>query len=119
MVGLLQALPGTKLYQRLNRQGRLLGDTTGDNVDGTINFVPQMNRETLRQGDQSLMEHRRRGQARGNAAQRQSHRLRSQHILTISPSRRCLEPKLADMKARTTLLTIDSSAPHRSLQKAP
>ncbi len=57
MVGLLQAVPGTKLYQRLKRQGRLLGDTTGNNVDGTTNFVPRMNRETLRQGYSSLMEY--------------------------------------------------------------
>ena len=39
MVGLLQAVPGTKLYQRLNIQGRLLGHTTGTNVDGTTNFT--------------------------------------------------------------------------------
>jgi len=57
MVGLLQAMPGTKLYTRLDRQGRLLGDTTGDNVDGTTNFVSRMNRETLRQGYQSLIEY--------------------------------------------------------------
>jgi radical SAM superfamily enzyme YgiQ (UPF0313 family) len=57
MVGLLQAMPGTKLYQRLNCQGRLLGDTTGDNVDGTTNFVPRMDRETLRQGYKSLLEY--------------------------------------------------------------
>ena len=30
MVGLLQAIPGTKLYQRLNLQGRLTGRTTGN-----------------------------------------------------------------------------------------
>jgi radical SAM superfamily enzyme YgiQ (UPF0313 family) len=57
MVGLLQALPGTKLYQRLSHQGRLLGDTTGDNVDGTTNFIPHMNRETLRRGYQNLLEY--------------------------------------------------------------
>jgi len=57
MVGLLQAMPGTKLHERLNRQGRLLGHTTGDNVDGTTNFVPRMNRETLRQGYLRLMDH--------------------------------------------------------------
>jgi radical SAM superfamily enzyme YgiQ (UPF0313 family) len=55
MVGLLQAIPGTKLYQRLSRQGRLLGHTTGNNSDGTTNFVPRMNRETLRAGYQHLM----------------------------------------------------------------
>jgi radical SAM superfamily enzyme YgiQ (UPF0313 family) len=56
MVGLLQAIPGTKLHQRLDRQGRLLGDTTGDNLDGTTNFIPRMNRETLRRGYRSLLE---------------------------------------------------------------
>ena len=56
-VGLLQAMPGTKLYQRLNRQGRRLGDTTGDSADGTTNFLPCMNSETLRQGYRSLLEY--------------------------------------------------------------
>lgn len=55
MVGLLQALPGTKLYRRLGSQGRLLGDTTGNNVDGTTNFIPKMNREALGAGYKSLM----------------------------------------------------------------
>jgi radical SAM superfamily enzyme YgiQ (UPF0313 family) len=57
MVGLLQAVPGTKLYQRLNLQDRLIGHTTGNNVDGTTNFIPRMNRETLRVGYRSLMKH--------------------------------------------------------------
>lgn len=57
MVGLLQAIPGTKLHQRLNLQGRLTGHTTGNNVDGTTNFIPRMNRETLRVGYRSLMKH--------------------------------------------------------------
>ncbi|MEJ2700238.1 MAG: B12-binding domain-containing radical SAM protein, partial [Desulfuromonadales bacterium] len=34
MVGLLQAPPGTKLYERLKREGRLLGQLSGDNADG-------------------------------------------------------------------------------------
>jgi radical SAM superfamily enzyme YgiQ (UPF0313 family) len=55
MVGLLQAVPGTKLYQRLSRQGRLVGQTTGNNVDGTTNFIPRMNREKLREGYKNLM----------------------------------------------------------------
>ena len=57
MVGLLQAIPGTKLHQRLNVQGRLIGQTTGNNLDGTTNFIPRMNRETLREGYQNLMGH--------------------------------------------------------------
>jgi len=57
MVGLLQAVPGTKLHARLQSQGRLLGHTTGDNVDGTTNFVSRMNRETLSNGYRRLMDH--------------------------------------------------------------
>jgi radical SAM superfamily enzyme YgiQ (UPF0313 family) len=57
MVGLLQALPGTKLHQRLSCQGRLIGRTTGDNVDGTTNFITRMSQETLRQGYQRLLEY--------------------------------------------------------------
>lgn len=57
MVGMLQAIPGTKLHQRLGMENRLLGETTGDNVDGTTNFIPRMNGEVLRRGYQSLMHH--------------------------------------------------------------
>ena len=57
MVGLLQAVPGTKLHQRLSRQGRLVGQTTGDNADGTTNFIPRMNREKLHEGYKSLMDY--------------------------------------------------------------
>ena len=57
MVGLLQAIPGTKLHQRLKAQGRLTGQTTGNNLDGTTNFVPRMNRDKLREGYKNLMKH--------------------------------------------------------------
>lgn len=57
MVSLLQAIPGTKLYQRLRSQGRLDGETTGNNSDGTTNFIPRMNLETLRLGYQRLVKH--------------------------------------------------------------
>lgn len=57
MVGLLQAVPGTKLHARLHEQGRLIGNTTGDNVDGTTNFISRMNRETLSDGYRRLMDH--------------------------------------------------------------
>jgi len=50
MVGLLQAPRGTRLYERLRREGRLLGDVSGDNTDSSINFIPRMNRETLLAG---------------------------------------------------------------------
>ncbi len=55
MVGLLQAPIGTRLYQRLAGEGRLRGDTTGDNVDGTTNIVPKMNLEVLQKGYRSVI----------------------------------------------------------------
>ena len=55
MVGLLQAVPGTKLYQRLKSQGRLTSRLTGNNGDGTTNFTSRMPLTTLREGYQSLM----------------------------------------------------------------
>jgi len=57
MVGLLQAIPGTGLYERLKREGRLLGLTSGDNVDGTTNLVPRMSAESLREGYRSILKH--------------------------------------------------------------
>ncbi len=42
MVGLLNAPLGTKLYNRLKLENRLLENFTGDNTDGSINFVPAM-----------------------------------------------------------------------------
>jgi radical SAM superfamily enzyme YgiQ (UPF0313 family) len=55
MVGLLNALPDTRLYARMKLEGRLLGPSTGDNVDGTTNFVSRMNAETLREGYQRIL----------------------------------------------------------------
>lgn len=55
MVGLLQALPQTRLYQRLRREGRLLGNTTGNNTQGALNFRPRLNREFLVNGYRDLM----------------------------------------------------------------
>ena len=39
MVGLLTALPDTQLWRRLDREGRLLLESTGNNTDGSLNFV--------------------------------------------------------------------------------
>jgi radical SAM superfamily enzyme YgiQ (UPF0313 family) len=57
MVGLLQAPPGTRLYERLKREGRLLGQLSGDNVDGTTNIIPKMSLETLREGYENILQH--------------------------------------------------------------
>lgn len=55
MVGLLQAPVGTRLYKRMQREGRLRGDLSGDNVDGTTNIVPLMSLETLRAGYKEIL----------------------------------------------------------------
>lgn len=47
MVGLLNALPSTKLYKRLEKENRLIKDSTGNNTDVSINFIPRMNMEIL------------------------------------------------------------------------
>ena len=50
MVGLLNAPRGTKLYRRLMTENRLLKDTTGDNTDFSMNFIPKMKIEELLKG---------------------------------------------------------------------
>ena len=50
MVGLLNAPKGTKLYQRLAGEGRLLEGFSGNNTDFTMNFVPKMDLEVLQKG---------------------------------------------------------------------
>ncbi len=57
MVGLLQAPPGTRLYERLKGEGRLLGHISGDNVDGTTNIIPHMGLHALREGYNNMMSH--------------------------------------------------------------
>ena len=47
MVGLLNALPNTRLWQRMKDESRLLLHSSGDNTDGTINFIPKMDMEKL------------------------------------------------------------------------
>ena len=49
MVGLLEALPGTRLYKRLKDEGRLLEDCSGDNCDGAMNFIPKMDPQLVRE----------------------------------------------------------------------
>ncbi len=56
MVGLLQALPGTRLYERMAQAGRLVRGGSGDNVDGTTNIVPLVGSEMLRQAYKELLE---------------------------------------------------------------
>ena len=51
MVGLLQAIPGTGLYERLRREGRVTDAlSSGDNVDGTTNITTLMGPQSLSDG---------------------------------------------------------------------
>jgi radical SAM superfamily enzyme YgiQ (UPF0313 family) len=56
MVGLLQALPGTRLHQRLQDANRLNSKPPGDNVNGSTNVVPLMDPLLLRKGYFEVMQ---------------------------------------------------------------
>ncbi len=56
MVGLLNAPKGTKLYERLKKEDRLLGNSTGNNTDININFIPKMDMTELIEGYKNVLE---------------------------------------------------------------
>lgn len=55
MVGLLTALPQTRLFARLKEEGRLLRESTGNNLDAVLNFIPKLDRQVLLDGYRTLM----------------------------------------------------------------
>ncbi|RKX22520.1 MAG: B12-binding domain-containing radical SAM protein [Candidatus Zixiibacteriota bacterium] len=55
MVGILNAPEGTRLFHRLKSENRLLNTATGDNMDGTINFIPKMNYHKLMNGYKEVL----------------------------------------------------------------
>ncbi len=56
MVGLLNAPRGTKLQKRLQNEGRLLNDFTGNNTDFSINFIPHMDSKELINGYKKILD---------------------------------------------------------------
>jgi radical SAM superfamily enzyme YgiQ (UPF0313 family) len=54
MVGMLSALPGTALWRRLERQGRLRAEASGDQFDRP-NFAPAMGERALVEGYRALL----------------------------------------------------------------
>lgn len=56
MVSVLFAFPETRLYQRLEREGRLLPIDVGESVYGKINFVPRMEHDALIEGHKRILE---------------------------------------------------------------
>ena len=57
MINLLTAAPGTRLYRRLESEGRLLGESDGDTTMNAscLNFIPKMGRERLLEGYKALL----------------------------------------------------------------
>jgi radical SAM superfamily enzyme YgiQ (UPF0313 family) len=55
MVGLLQAMPGTQLFRRLWREGRILDAGHGDNTGDKLNFLPNMDAAKLVEGYRSVL----------------------------------------------------------------
>ena len=55
MVGLLQAMPGTQLFRRLWREGRILDSDAGNNTGEHLNFLPHMDAQRLVDGYRSVL----------------------------------------------------------------
>lgn len=56
MVGLLTALPNTRLYDRLQLEGRILNRASGNNThQNGLNFIPHLPTEIVRSGYQRLL----------------------------------------------------------------
>ncbi len=55
MVGLLNAQPGTRLFNRLKSENRLRKSFEGNNMDGSLNFMPRMNYEQLMTGYKKIL----------------------------------------------------------------
>jgi radical SAM superfamily enzyme YgiQ (UPF0313 family) len=55
MVGLLQAMPGTQLFRRLWKEGRIVDAGHGDNTDDKLNFLPSMDAARLVEGYRSVL----------------------------------------------------------------
>lgn len=55
MVGLLNAPKGTKLYQRLSKEGRITEEFSGDNTNYTMNFDPKMDKSVLVKGYKKIV----------------------------------------------------------------
>jgi len=51
MIGIMLALPGTQLYRRLEKEGRILYETSGNNTNTfDINFIPVMEKQKIVEG---------------------------------------------------------------------
>ena len=56
MVGLLNAPVGSRLFKRMQEEGRLLKTMSGDNTDFSMNFIPKMDFTALQNGYRTVLE---------------------------------------------------------------
>jgi len=86
MVGVLTALPGTQLHRRLEREGRLLHDSTGDQF-GHTNFITKLEEVELLEGYARIL---------GDLYSPQSYLRRAAEALELCPTdpSRMRHPKL-------------------------
>ena len=56
MVGLLNALPNTQLWRRLQAEGRLLKQSLGNNTLADLNFIPRMDTQELLAGYRRILQ---------------------------------------------------------------
>ena len=56
MVGLLQAPFGTRLHKRMEEEGRLIQEISGDNTDGTTNIIPKLDPTILQNGYRYILQ---------------------------------------------------------------
>ncbi|HQM47014.1 MAG TPA: B12-binding domain-containing radical SAM protein [Smithellaceae bacterium] len=55
MIGILNVMPNTRLWQRLAEEGRLLDKFQVDNTDGGINYIPVMDKDALACGYRDML----------------------------------------------------------------
>ncbi|HEY5511784.1 MAG TPA: DUF4070 domain-containing protein [Prolixibacteraceae bacterium] len=55
MVGILHAPKNTVLYKRLAGENRLMKESTGNNTDASMNFIPKMNAQDLLEGYRKII----------------------------------------------------------------
>lgn len=55
MVGLLNAPKNTKLYHQLEAENRLTIESTGNNTDSSMNFIPKMDYKDLQEGYKKII----------------------------------------------------------------
>jgi len=56
MVGLLNVPTGTRLFKRMKSEKRLLSTTSGNNMDGSLNFIPKIKYQKLGKGYKKILD---------------------------------------------------------------